>query len=362
MEARHNFSQKKSLHIWRWILLVIVVVCIWLGIALTRPISLTSSVVVKKGDTLNAFMRNLTQSERLKLKTYIKTHDVDLWDIQLGTYQFTGSYSPSEFIEAIKAGPISEYVRFTVLEGWSIYDIDDALAEKWLAEKWAYIAYVSSGDVISRAGDGYGYIAQAHKDHGFPSLEGWLYPDTYFIDPSKEPVGQLVRLQLQAFDATVYQPYTSAITAFPSLLQAKWISLSYSMDLWNILRLASVIEKEERNVQNKPTVAGIFFNRLAQGTLLGADITLCYWLHQWYETCTPSVINQHVADTENPYNTRTQRWLPPTPIANPSVDSIRAVLEFNKTNYFFYLHDNNGVIRYAEDIQWHNDNISKYLK
>lgn len=360
--AHHSFVQKKSLRIWRWIVLIIVIVFVWIGIALLKPISLDGSVVVKKGDTLNVFMSRLTGSGKIKLKVYIKTHPIDLDKLQLGTYQFSGSYSPAEFLDVIKDGPTSEYIRFTVLEGWSIYDIDAALAEKWLLQKWEYINYISSWAVITKAWEGYSYIADAYKTHTFPSLEGWLYPDTYFIDPSKDVVSQLTRLQLQAFDSKVYKIYKSAITAFPSLLQAKGLTLSYTMDLRNVLRLASVIEKEERNVQNKPTVAGIFLNRLAQGTLLGADITLCYWLQRPYESCTPSFINEHITDTANMYNTRTQRWLPPTPIANPSVDTIASVLEFTKTNYFFYLHDNNGVIRYAENLQQHNENISKYLK
>lgn len=358
----HSFGKKNWPRFWRWIVGLIIVIIIWISISSTRRISLQQSIVVKKGDTLNVFLAPLKSIERFKVKTYIKTHTVDLANIQLGTYQFSGSYTPETFLQVIQEWPSSEYVRFTVLEGRSIYDIDASLTEKWFIKAGEYIAYVSSKDTIVKATEGYRYIADAYRTYAFPSLEWWLYPDTYFIDPSKDPLNQLVRLQLQAFDKKVYQPYASAITAFPSLLQAKGITLSYTMDLRNILRLASIIEKEERNTQNKPTVAWIFFNRLEQWTLLGADITLCYGMKKPYESCTPSIIGQHIDDAENIYNTRENRGLTPTPIANPSVDTIRTVLEFNKTNYFFYLHDNNGVIRYAENIQWHNDNISKYLR
>ncbi len=110
--------------------MIIVIVFVWIGIALLKPISLDGSVVVKKGDTLNVFMSRLTGSGKIKLKVYIKTHPIDLDKLQLGTYQFSGSYSPAEFLDVIKDGPTSEYIRFTVLEGWSIYDIDAALAEK----------------------------------------------------------------------------------------------------------------------------------------------------------------------------------------------------------------------------------------
>jgi UPF0755 protein len=68
--------------------------------------------------------------------------------------------------------------------------------------------------------------------------------------------------------------------------------------------LASVVEKEERNTKNKPTVAGIFINRLANGMRLDADITLCYGLHEAYETCIPSMIARKVSDKTNIYNTR----------------------------------------------------------
>lgn len=362
MQTHHTFKKKKNMRIGRRVIFAMLVILIWIGSRLMGSITLTKTVIVKQGDTINAFLAPLKWHEQMKLKTYIKTHDVDLGNIQLGTYQFSGSYSPEEFLAVIENWPISEYIRFTILEWRSVYDIDKSLADKDLIESGEYISYVSSWAVIGRAWDGYWYIKDADQRHQLSSLEGWLYPDTYFIDPTKAVIPQLVRVQLQAFDQKIYQPYRSAINSFPSLLQAKWISISYTMDLWNILRLASVIEKEERNIQNKPTVAGIFFNRLEQGTLLGADITLCYWLHQPYEICTPAIIGKHIADKDNNYNTRVHRGLPPTPIANPSVESVRAVLEFVKTDYFYYLHDANGVIRYAEDLQWHNNNISKYLK
>ena len=198
-------------------------------------------------------------------------------------------------------------MRFTVLEGWSIYDVDAALTQKGFISKGAYLSYVSSKASVQPLVQKYPYIANAYSAGEFSSLEGWLYPDTYFIDPSKDILSQLVSLQLKAFDEKVYTPYASSITSFPSLLTAKGITLSYTMDLWNILRLASVIEKEEKNIQNKPTVAGIFFNRLEQGTTLGADITICYGLHQPYDMCTPSVIAAHLDDKDNTYNTRIYR-------------------------------------------------------
>ena len=73
---------------------------------------------------------------------------------------------------------------------------------------------------------------------------------------------------------------------------------------------------------------------------LDADITLCYGLHQGYENCPPSVIAEHLKDENNPYNTRAVVGLPPTPIANPQLSSIQAILNPIITKNLFYLHDN----------------------
>lgn len=126
----HSSFKKKSGGAGRRIVLIAIILIIRVLIAWSRPVSLTKTVTVKKGDTLNVFFTDLSGREKRKLKSYIKTHDVDLSKLQLGSYQFSGSYSPSEFLEVVTAGPTSQYVRFTVLEGRSIYDIDASLAQK----------------------------------------------------------------------------------------------------------------------------------------------------------------------------------------------------------------------------------------
>ena len=68
--------------------------------------------------------------------------------------------------------------------------------------------------------------------------------------------------------------------------------------------MASIVEKEEKAKANKPMVAGILIKRLQLGTLIGADISLCYFFEKPYKECTPSFIGQHVTDSNNPYNTR----------------------------------------------------------
>jgi UPF0755 protein len=125
--------------------------------------------------------------------------------------------------------------------------------------------------------------------------------------------------------------------------------------------LSTVVEKEERSNSNKPTVAGVFFNRLDKGMRLDADITLCYGLKEPYATCTPNVIVKKISDKSNIYNTRQNYGLPPQPIANPSVESIAAVLNYKKTDYLYYLHDSDGSIHYGRTLEEHNSNKNNYL-
>ena len=94
---------------------------------------------------------------------------------------------------------------------------------------------------------------------------------------------------------------------------------------------------------------------------IDADITLCYGLKKWYEICTPTLIARSISDDNNIYNTRRKSWLTPTPIANPSLETISSVLNYKKSDNIFYLHDKNWKIWVAETLEWHNINKNNYL-
>ena len=122
-----------------------------------------------------------------------------------------------------------------------------------------------------------------------------------------------------------------------------------------------IIENEEKNNQNKQTIAWLFLNRIEQWMQLGADVTLCYGKWVLYSVCTPTFIVNNLYDKLNPYNTRIQTWLPPTPISNPSVQSIAAVLSYKKSDYLYYLHDAKWWIHYGRSLEEHNANKSQHL-
>jgi len=124
------------------------------------------------------------------------------------------------------------------------------------------------------------------------------------LDKDADIVSALVRVQLDTFGSKVWDVLSSDITAFSTRLAGDFPRVQ--LDWYDIIRLASVIQKEERIAANQPTIAGLFLRRLHIGMRLDADITLCYGLKQPYAVCTPSYIARYVSDKTNVYNTRQQ--------------------------------------------------------
>ncbi len=241
-----------------------------------------------------------------------------------------------------------------------MYDMDAALTRKEYIYEWEYKEFVQNELIISKYTNKYEFLELASQDWDLASLEWYLYPDTYFIDASKDFIDQLVFLQLESFNNKVWIPNKDAIISYNDALSSRGIDTSVTF--YEMIILASIIEKEERVNENKVKIASVFLNRLVSGMRIDADISLCYGLATPYDECTPSVIGANVSDATNIYNTRAVGWLTPTPIANIHVSSLEWLLSAQASSNFFYLHDDKGRIHLAKDLSWHNVNKSKYIK
>lgn len=357
MISHHDLPRKKR-KFWRWILLIVIIVlikfCFFGG-----SLDLHETVVIQKGDTFQKFADELSTSTKFKLKLYLFTHKkFDLGKIQEGSYVLSGNYSFGQLLTQIMEWPTQSYIRYTILEGRSIYDIDEDLVKKWYAASGEFVKYVSDYGTISELMQWFEFLRQFNLG----TLEWFLYPDTYHIDVNTPFVKQLVLQQLRNFEKKIRSGMSAQLINFKNTLNLKGIRLGLDMTPYQILTLASVIEKEEKAATNKPTVAGIFLKRLSIGMRLDADITLCYGLKTGYETCTPAFIAKNIDDKNNPYNTRQKGWLPPTPITSPTVSSVDAVLNFVASDYLFYLHDMDGKIHYGRTSAEHSANKNAYLK
>lgn len=344
---------------------IIIVILFFVGkkIMLPSSFNLNQTIAFESGDTISKVYGTMTAHQKRAMRRYLFNNKENLDTIQLGNYVFSWSYTPAQVVETLNEWPKLTYEKITILEWWSIYDIDSYLTKQWYIQEGEYISYVNNQTNITSIAWKYPFVQKFIDTKPLTgpsqiSLEGLLYPDTYHISRNQPVIDQLVSLQLKAFQTKVYWPYQSQIDNFSSNLQKQWYS--FTLGWYNIVTLASIIEKEERLRTNKPTIAGIFLNRIQSGMRIDADITLCYGLKTGYEICTPSLIVRSITDANNLYNTRVHNGLTPTPIANPSVVTFQSLLEFNKTNNYYYLHGADGKIHYGTTLQEHNAN-KKYL-
>lgn len=349
---------------WWLILFVIILFVFAKSVFFSSSFVLNEKIIIEKWDTMEKFTNELSTLSSLKVRWYVKNNTNQLKALQLWSYVFSWSYTPHTFVDAISAWPTRSFTKIRLLEWRSIYDTDEYLTQQWYISWWQYINYVSDQSQIQSLWEKFSFITlffqTKPKDITHENTLEWLlYPDTYHLSNNQPIIPQLVNLQLQAFHDKIFDPYMSQINSFSSYLQTQW----YSFGLWfyNIMTLASIVEKEERATKNKPLIAGIFLNRIQNNMRIDADITLCYGLKKWYEICTPSLISQSINDDTNIYNTRRRNGLTPTPISNPSDITVKSVLDFEKTSNFFYLHDQNWSIWTSNTIEWHNANKTKYL-
>ena len=350
--AGFGYSRQKKKKGWKWFLFILIVIIIvairwWIKYSPSDLVFEWEKVSIVKWDTITKFYNTLLDDKQtFWMKWYVRNHKDQLPNIQEWTYVFSWTYTSEEFLSHIAKWPEKEYISYTVLEWWSIYDIDADLTAKWFINAWDYISYVTNPAKISELSQRYDFF-----DSSLTSLEWFLYPDTYFLDNRWNLVNQLVSIQLNTFKSKVREAHASDFSN---------IQNRYGLSVYQTITLASIVEKEEKNNANKPTVAWIFYNRLNKWMLIWADITLCYGLAQPYSECTPSVIAKKINDWNNRYNTRVLAWLTPTPIWNPALSTIEAVLFPAQTSYLFYLHGADGQIHYAETNAQHEAN-KQYL-
>lgn len=259
--------------------------------------------------------------------------------LQAGKFVLRPSMGVSEIATVLQSGKADEAV-ITIPEGYTVSQIDALMAEKGFSAsgeilRCAQECDFSSFDFLPHAG---GLAERGGK------LEGYLYPDTYFVAKNDfHPKFFLERL-LGTFRAKVVESYSEDIGAS-------------GRSLHEIVTMASLIEEETLADAERPLVSGILWKRYDDGRGLGVDATVRYILHKPTEEITVADLN-----VNSPYNTRKFRGLPPGPIANPGAGSIVAALHPQESPYWYYLHGSDGTIHYAETNEEHNLNRYEYLR
>ena len=176
---------------------------------------------------------------------------------------------------------------------------------------------------------------------GNGGLEGFLFPDTYFIDSANFTVESFTRTLLENFDAKWTDEMQAAMEA-------------ESRSIREMVIVASMIEKEVRTEKDLSLVSGIIWKRLDNDWMLGIDATLLY-------TQNDGELSPEDLANDNPYNTRLNTGLPPTAIGNPGLASLQAALVPEISDYWFYLTDDEGDVHYAVTNEEHEANKAEYL-
>ncbi|QQS59168.1 endolytic transglycosylase MltG [Candidatus Peregrinibacteria bacterium] len=249
-------------------------------------------------------------------------------NIQAGTFYLPKNL-PIPALTELLTKAVSQEISFTIPEGFTNADIDARLAEFSLAPKGAFLECVRTCDF---------------SDFPFlpadPKLrEGFFFPDTYFVNPENFSAEAFARRLLRTFDE-----------------RTKTIFGTSSRNGWEILKMASILEKESRGDEERPIISGILWKRLDNDWLLGADATTRYATGKKTEALTIDDLQ-----SKNPWNTRAVKGLPPGAICNPGLSSILAAANPEESSYWYYLHDMKGNIYYATTMEEHAENKEQYL-
>ena len=175
------------------------------------------------------------------------------------------------------------------------------------------------------------------------SLEGYIFPDTYFVNQNEQPQEVLAKI-IQNFNKKVSMDIRLKIK-------------KSGQGMHEILTMASMLEEEATSTSYRKIISGILWKRLKIGMALQVDPTVRYATGKFTGALS---VDDYKFDSL--FNTYKYRGLPPGPISNPGLDAIEAALEPTSTSYFYYLSGKSGIIHYAKTFEEHKLNKGRYLK
>jgi peptidoglycan lytic transglycosylase G len=226
-------------------------------------------------------------------------------DVQAGRYVLAGNMSYGAAIDELTSS--GGKVTLTLPEGLPRAQMAPIIS-----------AVGVSGDYVAATQSFQGFDPARYGATDLPSLEGFLFPATYQLDPGSD-VNVLIAEQLEAFRQNIAQ-----------------VDLSYAkkknLTPYDVLTIASMVDREVAVGKERPLVAAVIYNRLRRGMPLAIDATTRYEFNNYEQPITQSQL-----DSPSAYNTRTHMGLPPTPIGNPGLDAIEAAAHPAKVNYLFYV-------------------------
>ncbi|OOP73887.1 endolytic transglycosylase MltG [Clostridium beijerinckii] len=277
-------------------------------------------IEVKQGEGFYDVLDRLDKENKLTNKLLIKVNlAIDKRKVNLteGIYEINTNSSLEELIKSLenKDGD-KDLVKLTIPEGYSIEDIAKSVEDKGICSKDEFIKDVKDYKLPS-------FVKNNNKKRY--NLEGYLYPDTYLIEKGSN-ANEVIKSMLDRFEDVLKQAEDETKVEIND------------EDVEKIVTIASMIEREARVPGDRPLISSVIYNRLEKDMKLQIDAAVIYALGYHVDV----VLNKHL-EVDSPYNVYKYKGLPVGPIANPGLDCIKAALLPEKTDYLYYIMEDDGA-------------------
>jgi len=250
--------------------------------------------------------------------------------IRAGEYEFTERVSMWTILRKLARGEIA-ICRITIPEGWTVQDICDLLSREKLVDPKKFLALANDSNYVI-------------DDFKFPkNLEGYLFPDTYYFTKGTSTENSIIGQMLSQFKKKVIDG-----------LRKELSESKYSLN--KIVTMASIVEREAIVDVERPIIAGVFYKRLKIGMALQSDPTVRYALSKYKGALTMDDIR-----TRSAFNTYYHPGLPPHPICNPGVASIKASINPPSVDYLYFVSKRDGTHFFSKKYGEHKKAKRKYL-
>lgn len=309
---------------------------LWYSNALQAAGTGDIAVEISEGQTPEQIARTLEDKQVIKsaraFKWHAKSNDLGP-KFQAGRYTLSGRDTSPIIATKLTEGP-KQASQFTIKEGVTQDQIAKLLGEKGITDEGEF-KKLKASDFPE-----YDFLQGVPAD---ARLEGFLFPETYAYPEPGTSVKEVAKIMLDQFGKELTPELRAEIK-------------QSGRSLYDTVIVASLVEEEVKTDADRKTVAGIIYKRMAEDIRLDIDATTRYALGKPTQALTQSDL-----DSDDPYNTRKRKGLPPGPIANPGIASITAAIEPVTTEFLFYLTGRDGKTYYARTNDEHERNKSEYL-
>jgi UPF0755 protein len=319
------------------VIVVVVASLVWYSQALRPTGNGQASVTIDEGENIESIAKELKTKQVIRsplaFKIHVRLHG-QAAAFKAGTFAVTGKESAPKVADTLAEGKETSK-QFTIKEGLTQRQIAKLLAKQGIVDEEEF-ANLKASDFPQ-----YDFLQEAPAG---ATLEGFLFPETYSVPPEGTSAKDVATIMLNQFNKELT----------PSLRQQ---IKANNRTIFDTITVASLVEEEVKTDKDRKIVAGIIYKRLEEGIRLDIDATTRYAVNKL-----TGALTQKDLDSDDPYNTRKVKGLPPGPIANPGIKAIEATIDFQKSDYLFYLSAPDGTTYYAKTNAEHEENKDKHLK